>query len=285
MNDIKNVNYDISRFNLLTSLLSILNRNDENDTDFIIARYFITHLNSIKNTSIYTIADECFVSRSSVQRFIKTIGYDSFTQLKANMDVILNHENGFIDYTDHAGYPDFISESITEMMADIIKATESGNYLRLVEAIINTENVVIVSAEDSASACRLFQQQLLTTGKLVRIVTSSSSNMTLLDNLKKDNLLLVCSVTGNFALAIDEQIRKTAARKFLITMNTTAAFEDTYSLIYYMGKNYRFNSRSIVMSKNVYNNYGMTFLFDLLYHECYLRSARSMPVFEARESQ
>ena len=90
----KDNDYSIIRFNLLTSLLSILNKNDENDTDFIIARYFLDHLDEIKNTSIYTVAEECFLSRSSVQRFIKNIGYESYTQLKKGLDEVLSHENG-----------------------------------------------------------------------------------------------------------------------------------------------------------------------------------------------
>ena len=92
-----NKGYSIVRFNLLTSLLSLLNRNDENDTDFVIARYFLNHLRELKDTSIYKIADECYVSRSSVQRFIKNIGYDSFTSMKASIDEIIAHEDGFID--------------------------------------------------------------------------------------------------------------------------------------------------------------------------------------------
>ena len=114
-----NKGYSIVRFNLLTSLLSLLNRNDENDTDFVIARYFLNHLRELKDTSIYKIADECYVSRSSVQRFIKNIGYDSFTSMKASIDEIIAHEDGFIDYTDHTDYLQFISPSITEMMKDI----------------------------------------------------------------------------------------------------------------------------------------------------------------------
>ena len=92
-----NKGYGIVRFNLLTSLLSHLNRNDENDTDFVIARYFLTHLRQLKDISIYKIAEECFVSRSSIQRFIKNIGYDSYTQLKGSLDEVITHEDSFKD--------------------------------------------------------------------------------------------------------------------------------------------------------------------------------------------
>ena len=70
--------YSITRFNLLTTLLAILNTNNTEDTNFHIAKYILEHFQNLDQLSIYTVADECFVSRSSVQRFIKTIGYDSF---------------------------------------------------------------------------------------------------------------------------------------------------------------------------------------------------------------
>ncbi|MBQ3295008.1 MAG: hypothetical protein IJI83_06500 [Oscillospiraceae bacterium] len=59
---------------------------------------FLSHINTIENTSIYTIADECFVSRSSVQRFIKNIGYDSYTLLKNYLKDVISHENALIYY-------------------------------------------------------------------------------------------------------------------------------------------------------------------------------------------
>ena len=262
---------NIQSFNLLTSLLSILNQNNENDTDFIIARYFLDHLDKIRETSIYTVAEECFLSRSSVQRFIKNIGYDSYTQLKKGLDEVLSHENGFVNYTDHAEYQNFISESIVEMLQDIKEASSSSDFFRLAELFMKADHIVILTAEDSSSACRLFQQQILTTGKLIRILSSASSNISLLNNLKENDLLIVCSVTGNFALVIDKQLQDIKARKCLITVNKTTFFENTYSFIYYLSRKLNVSSRNIVSSRNVYNNYGLTFFFDLFFHECFLR--------------
>ncbi|MBQ6126570.1 MAG: MurR/RpiR family transcriptional regulator [Erysipelotrichaceae bacterium] len=260
----------IRTFNLLTSLLSILNQNNENDTDFVIARYFLNHLNEIKNTSIYTVAEECFLSRSSVQRFIKNIGFESYTQLKKGLDEVLNHENGFISYTDHAEYQNYLSGSISEMLKDIKEASSSKDFYCLAELFTKADRIIILTAEDSSSACRLFQQQILTTGKLIRIFTSASSNLSLLNSLNEKDLLIVCSVTGNFALAIDRQLQDIKARKCLITVNKTTFFQNTYSFIYYFSK-LNISSRNIFSSRNVYNNYGLTFFFDLFFHECFLR--------------
>ena len=46
--NLKNTEHNIFKFNLLSSLLYVLNHNDREDTDFIIAWYLITHLKKIK---------------------------------------------------------------------------------------------------------------------------------------------------------------------------------------------------------------------------------------------
>lgn len=263
--------HNIFKFNLLSSLLFVLNHNDKDDTDFIIAWYLITHLRKIKDISIYKIAEECFVSRSSIQRFIKNIGYESYTQLKENADEVVAHEFGFIDYTDHAEYQQYLAKSITDMINDVIRATKSKRYQSLINTFMNSENIVILTAEDSSHACRVFQQQALTVKKLVRIVTSASNTLSILESMEPDDLLIVCSVTGNFALAINSQIRDIKAKKCLVTMNTTSRFEGIYDLIYYMSSLYRFNSHDFVSNRNVYNYYGLNLFFDLFYHDCYLK--------------
>ncbi|MBR5341199.1 MAG: MurR/RpiR family transcriptional regulator [Erysipelotrichaceae bacterium] len=266
-----NNEYRIFRFNLLTSLLAILNKNDENDTDFVIAKYILSNLNDIPNTSIYKIADDCFVSRSSVQRFIKNIGYDSFTQMKQSLGEVILHEGALLDYTDHTEYSDYILNSINAMTNDIAKSASSKGFRKLVDYFVKARCVVILSAEDSAHACKLLQQQVLATGKLIRIMTSAYTNISLLDSLSQDDLLLVCSISGNFALAINDQLNDVKATKCLITLNRTTSFVDNYSLIYYIGEDIKPSSHKISMLKNVYTTYGLMFLFDLFYHEFYLR--------------
>lgn len=262
--------YSIVRFNLLTSLLSHLNRNDENDTDFVIARYFLMHLRQLKDISIYRIAEDCYVSRSSVQRFIKNIGYDSYTQMKSSIDEIIQHEDGFKTYTDHTDYSNYISASINSMVEDIKRSCQSSSFKKLLRIFEEANQIVILTAEDSSHACKLFQQQILTTGRLIRIITSANENTDLLETLTEKDLLLVCSVTGNYALAISQQLKDIKAKKALITLNHTTAFEGVYSFIYYLSDDSSFASSTIVSARNVYNNYGLAFFFDLFFHECYL---------------
>ena len=272
MDPSKNViDHNINRFNLLTSLLAILNKNDVKDTEFIIAEYIITHMREMAHISIYKVAEDCYLSRSSVQRFVKDIGYGSYTQMKQNIAEVIEHEEALLNYTDHTGYADHLLESLREMNDDIVKTAKGPKFLLLMDHFISARSVVLLTAEDSAHACRLLQQQILATGRLIRIVSSASKNLSLLESLGEKDLLVVCSVTGNFALAVNSQMKSIRAKKCLITLNRTTAFGDNYSLIYYIGNELKPSSGSIRMFRNVYTTYGLTFFFDLFYHEYYLR--------------
>ena len=267
--DVSSNGYNITRFNLLTSLLAILNKNDENDTAFIIANYILNNLKDMEKTSIYKVAEDCYVSRSSVQRFVKDIGYDNYTQMKQSLTEVIQHEEALLDYTDHTEYSDYIQENIHAMTADIAETAKSQGFRKLLSRFSKARSVVLLAAEDSAHACKLLQQQLLATGKLIRIITSASNNISLLDTLDRDDLLIVCSVTGNFALAIKNQLKDINATKCLITLNRTTSFLGTYSFIYYIGEKQKPSSHTIKMFKNVYTSYGLTFFFDLFYHDYY----------------
>ena len=271
MNQTSNNEYSIIRFNLLTTLFYILNKNDEDDTSFVIAKYILNNLKDIENRSIYKVAEDCYLSRSSVQRFIKEIGYDNYTQMKQSIAEVIQHEEALLDYTDHTDYSNYILDSINSMTDDIAETAKKNGFKNLLNRFIQAKSVVLLAAEDSSHACKLLQQQLLATGKLIRIVTSAGTNLALLDSLDRDDLLIVCSISGNFALAIDEQLKNIQATKCLITLNRTTAFIGHYSIIYYIGEKIKPSSHSIRMFKNVYTSYGLNFFFDLFYH-AYFRS-------------
>ena len=60
------------------------------------------------------------------------------------------------------------------MGKDIEKASRSPSFKKLLSIFESSDQVVILTAEDSSHACKLFQQQILTTGKLIRIQKAES---------------------------------------------------------------------------------------------------------------
>ena len=68
----------------------------------------------------------------------------------------------------------------------------------------------------------------------------------------------------------DHQLQNIKVNKVLITVNRTTKFAKTYSFIYYLSDAIKASSRSIISSRSVYNNYGLTFFFDLFFHDYFI---------------
>jgi len=68
---------------LLNSLFSIINEGDVNDSNYIIAHYFLEHYHELDRLNLHAVAEACFVSRSSIRRFCRSIGFENFLSLKS----------------------------------------------------------------------------------------------------------------------------------------------------------------------------------------------------------
>lgn len=207
------IEYSIGRFNLLSSLLTILNRNDEGSSESNLSRYMLEHLHELDHLSIYKIAEDCYLSRSSVQRFIRTLGYDSFTSLKAALPETERHQRAFIDYADHTDYATYLASELNAMASDINETCVECGLEPFALRIHEADEVIILTAEDSSSAARTFQQAMLSIGKLIRLMTSSAISLSPLFRLSDDALLIVCSTTGNYAIAVDRELHDIDAEK------------------------------------------------------------------------
>lgn len=248
-------------------MLAILNSNNDDDTYVALSKYLLTHYHELDRISIFDVADECFVSRSSVQRFIKDIGFESYTAVKECLEETKIHQNAYLSYADD---PDFVDHSFLAMdlmMRDIAHMAAEQGLSRLARDIHGCGNVVIVIDEMSGSAVKRFQNGMLAMGKLIRLVTNSTANNQLLADLKKSDMLITCSVTGNYAIACNDDIRGIHAQRVLVTMNHADLFRDTYDRIFYLSGDAYESDHITHGLQNVYTRYGASYFFDLLYHE------------------
>ena len=256
-------------FNILTSLLSIMNQNDESNVDCVLAKYLLEHLDEIPRLSIYDLADACYVSRSSIHRFVRSCGYESFREFKkASVDADM-HRRRFIQYTDFTDYPVHLKYQTMQMMEDVTRIADSEEMSRTIEAIHNSKEVVFLVADDSSSPVRVFQQQMTAVNKIVRVLTSSNTNLSMIDSLTDRDLLVVCSISGNFAIMINDDVRELATKKILLTTNRTTLFSSSYDTIFYLSS-YRFSASSnLIASQNIYTAYSLSYFLDLLFHFYY----------------
>lgn len=256
----------IGQFSLMTSLLNVLNEKDLESPSYALARYFLQRFDRLDRLNIYDVAEECFVSRSGIQRFCKSIGFDTFSKMKYASTVERDlYKTTYIAYGRRADFRDYARQAMNEMIAELEAQADREDLPGLAKMLHDSRNVVLLSAECSSMAPRDLQQELLASGKLVHLVTDSHPDFELLQSLTEDDLVVVCSITGNYAYALNDSItRIQGPRKVLVTLNRDSLFARSYHRILYLSETANDHQRS------VFTKYGMAYFLDLLYN-AYLR--------------
>ena len=246
-------------FSLMTALLAVMNESEPKDPYYVLAQYFLYHFDQLRDLNIYDVADACYVSRSGIRRFCQSIGFDNFSDLKAEADEWQRQCNYFIGYSVRPNYKEHLAKSIDEMMTEINRLATPAVLDRLAESIHASRHVVLFTSDFSGMAARSFQQSMVVMGKLVQIVSDAHYMLDYLQELTPEDLLITVSATGNFATLMEPMVRKVVAYKVLVTVNRAKCLWADYDRVIYLSEKDNSTSRT------VHSQYGMTYFFDILY--------------------
>lgn len=256
----------LKAFNIVSSLLAIINYSRKDDTNYVLANYLLERIDILDKISIYDVIDACYVSRSTIHRFVKNIGFNSFTHMKDNIRYIRIHSQAFINFVSQSPFNEYIMNSMIDMLKDINDTIDPKNLELLVKLMKESHNVVILNADTSCSSAKEFQLEMTSLGKLIKLVTNIPCNTNILSSLTKDDLLITSSASGNYAITTSEEVKAVKAHKFLITLNHAKQFEEYYDSIIFLSN--KFHSCEYISNgmQNVYTRYGMNYFFDLLFN-------------------
>lgn len=270
-NDSNDHKLDMRTFNLVSTLLTIINTNDESDSDVFLARVLLENIDHLNETSIYDLAEECYVSRSSLQRFIKQIGFDSFANLKATIPQVLDHNQRFKRYALVDDFSSKYRQQTNEMMDSIEKLANSVHMDYFVDLIHNAKRVVFCYAAFSTLAPVAFQEAMISSGKVIRCMTNSSKSIEFLNSLDEYDLVVTLSVTGNYALATYKDIQNIKAFKVLFTLNHLEKFKSCYDRIIYLSDREESYDHIRDAVRDAFTIQGFNYLFDLILNKYLLK--------------
>lgn len=249
----------IDHLSLLTSLFAIINENNQEDSFFILANYFLDNYSKLAELNIYEVADECYVSRSSVRRFCQFIGYDNFKNLKD----IAGHFNEEYEYYlipyDIPDYRENLKFQIDNMFKEMDQWLDSKKIGEMVDLIHASRHVVFLASDTMTSRLKDFQRSLLLYGKKIRLISDMFMDSKLMNVLDERDCLITISPSGEFAYAARNFVKESQANKILITVSRNTSFSKYYDNIYYLcGQDYTRKS-------SVYAKYGIDCLMDLVF--------------------
>lgn len=248
----------------MDSLLHVLNTARHDDTDCVLARYFLERFDDLPGLNVYDVADACFTSRSGIRRFCQSIGLDNFSDLKSYAWEWERHRNVFVRYASEKSFREDLSRSIREMTESINELVDENLLDELARLIRSAEQVVILTSDFSGTAVRQFQQSMLYLHKIVHVITDSCGDPSLLSSLGMDDVLVVVSEHGGYARAIQSALVTSAVPRALVTVDCEESLASTFDLVM------RLSSGAPRDTRTVYTQYGVLYLLDLLYNRYYL---------------
>ncbi|MEN2768166.1 MurR/RpiR family transcriptional regulator [Ornithinibacillus xuwenensis] len=165
-----------NRISLLHSLFSVINENDENDTNYVLAHYFLNHYHELSHLNIYEVSEACFVSRSSVRRFCKSIGYENFLDLKHEFSSYDDRYESYMRYAKRDNYRETLTKEINEMIIELDKRMDTREVYEIAKRIRDSRQTVFLTSGTTAGFVRDFQESMVFNKKVISLVSELYSD-------------------------------------------------------------------------------------------------------------
>ena len=224
------------RIHVLMSLFDIYNENEPDQPSHTIAEYLLTHFESIGSMTLQEVMDAGFVSRSGVRRFCQSIGMENFSALRNQAGEWEEFRHYYLAAASSPqDYKMPPRQAMVEIFDSVDKLQQDGVLQRLSQRASASSKAVLFSAESSAGAVTDFQYAMLVSGKLVQLVTECKPSVEAVRNLGPQDLLLVVSSSGSFALRQRALVESSGATKVLVTANDEPELHASYDEVILMG--------------------------------------------------
>ena len=164
-------------------------------TEQNIFNYIIKNLHLVKNMSIRELADKCFVSTTTLFRFVQKLGYEGYSDFieavksteqetrKIHIPNIVRDDN----------YRDSYLKNVVEAVKVI-----TDEKIEKFNAIFNRNPHIYILGEGlSREAAHYFYRLLTTIGFNVELPSEEFEFSSILRRIKRDDVLLVLSYSGN----------------------------------------------------------------------------------------
>ena len=233
-------------FNLVIILLSTINSEPKDSNNYKIAKYLLENLHALEDLSISDLANECFVSNSSISRFCKEIGLNNFNTLKAQIIKIPLEYRYASNKFDFQSFDNNFLKSYILSIIDNLKhlySNELNNKItNLVKDIHSYDNIGAFGYMHSESVALNLQYDLQTNGKLIFTHIKFTNQIDFINNSDGNTLIIIFSESGSyfnrvFPRSTPFHNQKNKPKIVLITSNKNASFSYVDEYIFYTSRN------------------------------------------------
>lgn len=189
---------------LLNRLLTVLNDSDPKSTDYHIAFTILSNFYSIHEMSIGEVADLCYVSKSTISKFIRRLNFEDYAEFKAASLFIenrhgynLNYNQNIAEYIEQNG----IGSYIDIIMNDIFSCKEDIDMARVKELagdLVKYKYVASFGLLFSELGAMDLQAKLAYNGKFIITSLNDVKQDEFINSSEEDTLIIIFSNSGSY---------------------------------------------------------------------------------------
>lgn len=260
----------ISMGSVAEKLLSYIDTTMVHDNNYQIASIMLTHYRELRGMTSGEIAELCYVSKASISRFCRFLGYEDFRALQ---DALENEFPISDDYSPQlfarlqdepqhafASYSDEAQLNI----ATTISAENLSRVPAIVQAIHDCTRVAFFSHHFLWDIGRYLQSKLVHMGRYIELYLDYTAQLACAQQLEPGDLAIICSIGGSYPLrydAIYDAISHSGCDMLVITQNGSSSYWNRATYMLSCG----------ISNRNDTGKYGALAAIDLLVLQ-YMRS-------------
>lgn len=210
----------LKQINLLQRLVERINSEFVDLNYTLLADYFVKNFDHLETLTIEKICQDNYVSKSTVTRFCRNIGYNNLTELKQSKSITNsknNNENLSVSDLSNA------FNNLEISMRDI-------EYI--VNEIKNHEYVFILFPSNLAFSAYDFQQRLLSYQKIIYLLPNIDNQIHLINQQLVNSCIVVLDSNKEYTSSIIKYLDTIHADIILISnVNTQPSIKNYYQVL------------------------------------------------------
>lgn len=233
---------------LYNRLLIMINEENQNSTYYHIAMIMLKNIETLGTIRIDELARICNVSKSTISKFIRVLGYEDYNEFKYaasfqdnKYNYSFNYVANVMQYMEQNSIDSFL-EIVHNDISETLKNLNWKNIDRLVEDIYHFKNVATFGLMFSETAAMDLQVKLGYNKKFIVTNINDIKQEEYIANAKEDTLIIIFSDSGEYInqyKKIDDFTKKnifslTKAKIVVITSNSEIERDDRvcYSILF-----------------------------------------------------
>lgn len=182
----------------VTSLLKIINNPDIQDTNYNIAYYLLSHYYDVHEMTLQEIADACYVSVSTLNRFFRIFGFKKISIIKDLMQVHAAARISQLEERSIRKNNQLVKQLLKPLLDSDDYWTVSDQELinQCCMMIKKCSRVILVGSNEMMDSLLRFQGDMVMMKKLVIQNTIYNNNYI---QPQADDLIILLSMTGRIA--------------------------------------------------------------------------------------